>query len=65
MVQQVETEQFVADLIQHTVASTTSSLSRRGPQYTQHQKLLEMNFLIFKWEERSAVSIGRRVQDPL
>ena len=37
----------------------------QAPQYTQHQKLLEMNFPDFQVEERSAVSIGRRVQDPL
>ena len=36
---------------------------KREHQFTQLQKLLDRSFLIF--EERSAVSIGRRVQDPL
>ena len=40
-----ETEQFVADLIKSISCQYNSSLSmKRAPQYTQHQKLLEMNF---------------------
>lgn len=47
-----ETEQFVADLIKSISCQYNSSLSmKRAPQYTQHQKLLEMNFLIFKWKK--------------
>lgn len=38
---------------------------KQALQYIQHQKLHVQNFPDFQVEERSAVSIGRRVQDPL
>ena len=38
---------------------------KQGAQCILLQKLLDLSFLIFQVEERSAVSIGRRVQDPL
>lgn len=47
-----ETEQFVADLIKkHQLPVQFIIVNEAGLQYTQHQKLLEMNFLIFKWKK--------------
>ncbi|VDZ12782.1 Transcription accessory protein (S1 RNA-binding domain) [Staphylococcus aureus] len=58
---------LVADLIKkHQLPVQFIIVNEAGPlQYTQHQKLLEMNFLIFKWKKEVPYQLGRRVQDPL
>ncbi|MFQ3545175.1 Tex family protein [Halobacillus rhizosphaerae] len=61
-----ETEQFVADMIQkHNLAASYMIVNEAGASVYSASKLAREEFPDFKVEERSAVSIARRVQDPL
>ena len=61
-----ETEQFVADLIKSISCQYNSSLSSEaGASVYSASEIARDEFPDFQVEERSAVSIGRRVQDPL
>jgi len=61
-----ETEQFVADMIKkHQLKAAFIIVNEAGASVYSASELARQEFPEFKVEERSAVSIGRRVQDPL
>lgn len=61
-----ETEQFVADMIQkHNLDVSYMIVNEAGASVYSASELARDEFPDFKVEERSAVSIARRVQDPL
>ncbi|MBM7554402.1 Tex family protein [Thalassobacillus pellis] len=61
-----ETEQFIADLIQkHNLDIAYMIVNEAGASVYSASKLAREEFPDLKVEERSAVSIARRVQDPL
>lgn len=61
-----ETEQFVADLInQHQLDVQFIIVNEAGASVYSASEIARSEFPDFQVEERSAVSIGRRVQDPL
>ncbi|MDY5061432.1 MAG: helix-hairpin-helix domain-containing protein, partial [Staphylococcus simulans] len=61
-----ETEQFVADLIQkHNLDVQFIIVNEAGASVYSASEIARTEFPDFQVEERSAVSIGRRVQDPL
>ncbi|WP_226585465.1 Tex family protein [Halobacillus litoralis] len=61
-----ETEQFVADMIQkHQLEASYMIVNEAGASVYSASKLAREEFPDFQVEERSAVSIARRVQDPL
>jgi uncharacterized protein len=61
-----ETEQFVADMIQkHKLNASYMIVNEAGASVYSASKLARDEFPDFQVEERSAVSIARRVQDPL
>lgn len=61
-----ETEQFVADLInQHHLDVQFIIVNEAGASVYSASEIARSEFPDFQVEERSAVSIGRRVQDPL
>ncbi|MGV2622568.1 Tex family protein [Halobacillus sp. ACCC02827] len=61
-----ETEQFIADLIQkHDLDAAYMIVNEAGASVYSASKLAREEFPDFQVEERSAVSIARRVQDPL
>ena len=65
MVLQVVKQKFVADLIKSISCQYNSSLSMAGASVYSASEIARDEFPDFQVEERSAVSIGRRVQDPL
>lgn len=61
-----ETEQFIADLIQkHHLDVQFIIVNEAGASVYSASDVARAEFPDFQVEERSAVSIGRRVQDPL
>ncbi|GEP85525.1 RNA binding protein [Staphylococcus piscifermentans] len=61
-----ETEQFIADLIQkHKLDVQFIIVNEAGASVYSASEVARNEFPDFQVEERSAVSIGRRVQDPL
>ncbi|RWZ52246.1 RNA-binding transcriptional accessory protein [Halobacillus fulvus] len=61
-----ETEQFVADMIQkHNLNVSYMIVNEAGASVYSASKLAREEFPDLQVEERSAVSIARRVQDPL
>ncbi|GIP35077.1 Tex family protein [Paenibacillus sp. J2TS4] len=62
-----ETEQFVADLIQHIQARSLEYIivSEAGASVYSASKLAQTEFPELDVAERSAISIARRMQDPL
>ena len=61
-----ETEQFVANMIQnHNLDASYMIVNEAGASVYSASKLARDEFPDLKVEERSAVSIARRVQDPL
>ncbi|ULG71649.1 Tex family protein [Macrococcus brunensis] len=61
-----ETEQFVAEMIKkHQLKAAFIIVNEAGASVYSASDLARQEFPDFKVEERSAVSIGRRVQDPL
>lgn len=61
-----ETEQFVADLIKkHQLPVQFIIVNEAGASVYSASEIARDEFPDFQVEERSAVSIGRRVQDPL
>ncbi|EGQ1282507.1 S1 RNA-binding domain-containing protein [Staphylococcus pseudintermedius] len=61
-----ETEQFVARMIQdHTLDVQYIIVNEAGASVYSASEIARTEFPDFQVEERSAVSIGRRVQDPL
>ncbi|WP_112179735.1 MULTISPECIES: Tex family protein [Paraliobacillus] len=61
-----ETEQFIADLIsKHDLSVAYMIVNEAGASVYSASKLAREEFPDLKVEERSAVSIARRVQDPL
>lgn len=61
-----ESEQFVADLIKkHQLDISFIIVNEAGASVYSASELARKEFPDFQVEERSAVSIGRRVQDPL
>lgn len=61
-----ETEQFIADLIsKHDLPIAYMIVNEAGASVYSASKLAREEFPDLKVEERSAVSIARRVQDPL
>ncbi|AYU55693.1 Tex family protein [Staphylococcus debuckii] len=61
-----ETEQFIADLIQkHKLDVQFIIVNEAGASVYSASEVARSEFPDFQVEERSAVSIGRRVQDPL
>lgn len=60
-----ETEQFVADLIKSISCQYTIIVNEAGASVYSASEIARDEFPNFQVEERSAVSIGRRVQDPL
>lgn len=61
-----ETEQFIADMIQrHQLKASYMIVNEAGASVYSASKLAREEFPDFQVEERSAVSIARRVQDPL
>ncbi|MCA1023953.1 Tex family protein [Halobacillus litoralis] len=61
-----ETEQFIADMIQkHSWEASYMIVNEAGASVYSASKLAREEFPDFQVEERSAVSIARRVQDPL
>ncbi|WP_035511327.1 Tex family protein [Halobacillus karajensis] len=61
-----ETEQFIADMIQkHKVEASYMIVNEAGASVYSASKLAREEFPDLQVEERSAVSIARRVQDPL
>ncbi|MCA1012949.1 Tex family protein [Halobacillus halophilus] len=61
-----ETEQFVADMIQkHNLDASYMIVNEAGASVYSASKLAREEFPDLQVEERSAVSIARRVQDPL
>nr|WP_226038205.1 Tex family protein [Aquibacillus saliphilus] len=61
-----ETEQFIADLIKkHNLNISYIIVNEAGASVYSASKLAREEFPDFKVEERSAISIARRVQDPL
>ncbi|WP_396266066.1 Tex family protein [Halobacillus salinarum] len=61
-----ETEQFVADMIQkYNLDVSYMIVNEAGASVYSASKLAREEFPDFQVEERSAVSIARRVQDPL
>ncbi|WP_082235557.1 Tex family protein [Halobacillus massiliensis] len=61
-----ETEQFIADMIQsHGLKAAYMIVNEAGASVYSASKLAREEFPDLQVEERSAVSIARRVQDPL
>ncbi|CQR48258.1 30S ribosomal protein S1 [Paraliobacillus sp. PM-2] len=61
-----ETEQFIADLIaKHNLSVSYMIVNEAGASVYSASKLAREEFPNLQVEERSAVSIARRVQDPL
>lgn len=61
-----ETEKFIADMIQrHQLAASYMIVNEAGASVYSASKLAREEFPDLQVEERSAVSIARRVQDPL
>ncbi|QLK86477.1 Tex family protein [Staphylococcus sp. 17KM0847] len=61
-----ETEQFVADMIrQHDLHVQYVIVNEAGASVYSASEIARQEFPDFQVEERSAVSIGRRIQDPL
>ena len=61
-----ETEQFVANMIQtHNLNVQFIIVNEAGASVYSASEIARSEFPDFQVEERSAVSIGRRVQDPL
>lgn len=61
-----ETEQFVASMIQkHKLKTQFIIVNEDGASVYSASEIARSEFPDFQVEERSAVSIGRRVQDPL
>ncbi|MFH4905868.1 Tex family protein [Staphylococcus cohnii] len=61
-----ETEQFVASMIQkHKLKTQFIIVNEAGASVYSASEVARSEFPDFQVEERSAVSIGRRVQDPL
>src|SRR5699024_12059090 len=61
-----ETEQFIADVISnHTLDIPYIIVNEAGASVYSASELAREEFPDLEVEERSAVSIGRRVQDPL
>lgn len=61
-----ESEQFVAEMIKkHQLACQFVIVNEAGASVYSASDIARAEFPDFKVEERSAVSIGRRVQDPL
>ncbi|MCY1039515.1 Tex family protein [Staphylococcus nepalensis] len=61
-----ETEQFVASMIQkHQMKAQFIIVNEAGASVYSASEVARSEFPDFQVEERSAVSIGRRVQDPL
>ena len=61
-----ETEQFIADMIQnHQLDASYMIVNEAGASVYSASKLAREEFPDLQVEERSAVSIARRVQDPL
>ncbi|TDM10481.1 Tex family protein [Macrococcus lamae] len=61
-----ETEQFTAEMIKkHQLDVSFIIVNEAGASVYSASELARLEFPDFKVEERSAVSIGRRVQDPL
>src|SRR5699024_6297046 len=61
-----ETEQFVASMIQeHNLNVQFIIVNEAGASVYSASEIARTEFPDFQVEERSAVSIGRRVQDPL
>ena len=61
-----ETEQFVASIIQkHKLKTQFIIVNEAGASVYSASEIARSEFPDFQVEERSAVSIGRRVQDPL
>ncbi|MGP4076041.1 Tex family protein [Halobacillus sp. K22] len=61
-----ETEQFIADMIQkHNLEASYMIVNEAGASVYSASKLAREEFPDLQVEERSAVSIARRVQDPL
>ncbi|AVL77786.1 MULTISPECIES: Tex family protein [Staphylococcus] len=61
-----ETEQFVASMIQkHKLKTQFIIVNEAGASVYSASEIARSEFPDFQVEERSAVSIGRRVQDPL
>lgn len=61
-----ETEQFIADMIQkHNLDASYMIVNEAGASVYSASKLAREEFPDLQVEERSAVSIARRVQDPL
>ncbi|QHS24589.1 RNA-binding transcriptional accessory protein [Virgibacillus sp. MSP4-1] len=61
-----ETEQFVADMIQkHQLDISYIIVNEAGASVYSASKLAREEFPDFQVEERSAISIARRLQDPL
>ncbi|WP_281976219.1 Tex family protein [Halobacillus litoralis] len=61
-----ETEQFIADMIQkHSLNASYMIVNEAGASVYSASKLAREEFPDLQVEERSAVSIARRVQDPL
>ncbi|GGB12671.1 RNA-binding transcriptional accessory protein [Macrococcus hajekii] len=61
-----ETEQFVAEMIKkHHLKAAFIIINEAGASVYSASEIARQEFPDFKVEERSAVSIGRRVQDPL
>nr|WP_318245629.1 Tex family protein [Halobacillus yeomjeoni] len=61
-----ETEQFIADMIQkHNLNASYMIVNEAGASVYSASKLAREEFPDLQVEERSAVSIARRVQDPL
>lgn len=61
-----ESEQFIANLIQeHDLSVKYIIVNEAGASVYSASELARKEFPDFQVEERSAVSIGRRVQDPL
>ncbi|WP_051254796.1 MULTISPECIES: Tex family protein [Halobacillus] len=61
-----ETEQFISDMIQkHSWKASYMIVNEAGASVYSASKLAREEFPDFQVEERSAVSIARRIQDPL
>ena len=60
-----ETEHFVADLKKHQLPVQFIIVNEAGASVYSASEIARDEFPDFQVEERSAVSIGRRVQDPL
>ena len=61
-----ETEQFVANVIKkYSLDAQFIIVNEAGASVYSASEIADRSFPNFQVEERSAVSIGRRVQDPL